>query len=83
MKDYLLRGYVINDNRTLVTNENYVNLINRVDSIDSRLKQIENNELSYKKEKLIVNNDIFDSISYLENMVSKANPTNEELFRLS
>ncbi len=83
LKEYLLKGYIINENRTLVTNENYINLINRVDSIDSRLKQIENNELSNKKEKLIVNSDIFDSISYLENMVSKANPTKEELFRLS
>jgi hypothetical protein len=73
LKEYLLKGYVINDNRTLVTNENYVNLINRVDSIDSRLQKIENNELSYKKEKLIVNGDIFDSVSYLENIVSKAN----------
>ena len=73
LKEYLLKGYVINENRTLVTNENYINLIHRVDSIDSRLKQIENNELSYKKEKIIVNGDIFDSISYLENMVSKVN----------
>ena len=73
LKEYLLKGFVINENRTLVTNENYVNLINRVDSIDSRLQFIENNELSYKKEKIIVNGDIFDSISYLENIVSKAN----------
>ena len=73
LREYLLKGYVINDNRTLVTNENYINLINRVDSIDSRLQKIENNELSYKKEKLIVNGDIFDAITYLENIVSKAN----------
>ena len=73
LKEYLLKGFVINENRTLVTNENYVNLINRVDSIDLRLQKIENNELSYKKEKLIVNGDIFDSVSYLENIVSKAN----------
>lgn len=73
LKEYLLKGFVINENRTLVTNENYINLINRVDSIDSRLQFIENNELSYKKEKIIVNGDIFDSISYLENIVSKAN----------
>ena len=38
LKEYLLKGYVVNENRTLVTNENYVNLINKVDSIDSRLK---------------------------------------------
>ena len=38
LKEYLLKGYVVNENRALVTNENYVNLINKVDSIDSRLK---------------------------------------------
>ena len=36
LKEYLLKGYVINENRTLITNENYVNLINKVDSIDKR-----------------------------------------------
>lgn len=73
LREYLLKGYVINDNRTLVTNENYVNLINKVNSIDIRLKNIENNELNYKKEKLIVNGEIFDSINYLENIASSAN----------
>lgn len=72
LREYLLKGYVINENRTLITNDNYVNLINRVDSIDNRLKKIENDELSYKKEKLIVNGDVFDSITYLESIVSKA-----------
>ncbi len=37
LKEYLLKGYVINENRTLITNENYVNLINKVNSIDKRL----------------------------------------------
>lgn len=73
LREYLLKGYVINDNRTLVTNENYVNLINKVNSIDIRLKNIENNELNYKKEKLISNGEVFDSISYLENIASSAN----------
>lgn len=72
LKEYLLKGYVINENRTLITNENYINLINRVDSIDGRLKLIESNEINYKKEKLIVNGDILDAITYLENIVSKA-----------
>lgn len=71
LKDYLLKGYVINENRTLITNENYVNLINKVDSIDSRLKIIENNEQNYNNEKLIVNGELFDAIVYLEELVSK------------
>lgn len=73
LKEYLLKGYVINKDRTLVTNENYVNLINKVDSIDSRLKIIENNERYYNNEKLIVNGEIFDAIAYLEKLVSNSN----------
>jgi hypothetical protein len=29
LKQYLLKRYVINENRTLVTNENYIRLINK------------------------------------------------------
>ena len=72
LKEYLLKGYVVNENRTLITNENYVNLINKVDSIDSRLKIIENNEQYYNNEKLIVNGELFDAIVYLEELVSKS-----------
>ena len=71
LKEYLLKGFVINENRTLITNENYVNLINKVDSIDSRLKIIENNEQYYNNEKLIVNGELFDAILYFEELVSK------------
>ena len=72
LKEYLLKGYVINENRTLITNENYINLINKVDSIDSRLKIIENNEQNYNNEKLIVNGELFDAIAYLEELVSNS-----------
>ncbi|MBO4622830.1 MAG: virulence RhuM family protein [Bacilli bacterium] len=71
LKEYLLKGYVVNEDRTLITNENYFNLINKVDSIDSRLKIIENNEQYYNNEKLIVNGELFDAITYLEGLVSK------------
>lgn len=71
LKEYLLKGYVINENRTLITNENFINLITKVDSIDSRLKYIENNE-QYYNEKLIVDGELFDAIAYLEELVSKS-----------
>ena len=57
LKEYLLKGYVIN--------ENYFNLINRVDSIDTRLRKIENDEKFVKKDRLIVNGEVFDGVSYL------------------
>ena len=43
LKEYLLTGYAINKERTLVTNENYVRLINKVESLDERVSNIENN----------------------------------------
>lgn len=73
LKEFLLKGYVINENRTLITDENYINLINRIDSIDSRLHKIEDNEQYCRKEKLIIDGEIFDGVSYLENIVSNAN----------
>ena len=38
LREYLLKGYIIDTDRTLVTNENYVALINKVDSLDLRIK---------------------------------------------
>ena len=62
LKEYLLKGYVINENRTLITNENYVNLINKVDSIDKRLSVIEKTNL--KKEKVFFDGEMFDAKSF-------------------
>ena len=36
LKEYLLQGYAISKERSLVTNENYVRLINKVESLDER-----------------------------------------------
>ena len=37
LKEYLLKGYVINENRVVVSNENYIQLRNEVVSINDRL----------------------------------------------
>ena len=37
LKEYLLKGYVINENRVIVSNENYIQLRNEVVSINDRL----------------------------------------------
>ena len=61
LKEYLLKGYVINENRTLITNENYVNLINKVDSIDKRLSVIEKTNL---EKKVFFDGEMFDAKSF-------------------
>ena len=37
LKEYLLKGYVINENRVIVSNDNYIELRNEVASINSKL----------------------------------------------
>ena len=75
LKQYLLKGYVINEKRTLVTNENYINLINKVDSIDNRVTNLENENLFFPKQIIIYENQSFDAILLLEDIISKAKET--------
>ena len=71
LKQYLLKGYVINDNRTLVTNENYINLINKVENIDLRLSRIEKND-NNQNEKIFFDGEYFDARSFLKQIFSQA-----------
>lgn len=71
LKQYLIKGYVINENRTLVTNENYINLINKVENIDSRLSKIERNDVA-QNEKIFFNGECFDARSFLKQLFSQA-----------
>ena len=59
LKEYLLKGYAINEKRTLITNENYVNLINKVESIDKRLTNLET--VNIEKEKIFYDGEFFDA----------------------
>lgn len=71
LKEYLLKGYVINENRTLITNENYINLINKVNSMDKCLSVIEKTNL--KKEKVFFDGEMFDAKSFISDIISTAN----------
>lgn len=71
LRQYLLKGYVINDNRTLVTNENYINLINKVENIDLRLSRIEKND-NNQNEKIFFDGECFDARSFLKQIFSQA-----------
>ena len=71
LKEYLLRGYVVDGNRALVTNENYINLINRVESIDTRLSKIEN-EYKTDSEKVFFDGEYLDARTFIKELISKA-----------
>ena len=72
LKEYLLKGYVINGNRTLVTDENYVNLINKVEKIDNRLTYLEKESLFFPKTIVFYENEMFDSITKINDIISRA-----------
>ena len=63
LKEYLLKGYVINENRVTVSNENYIELKNEVTSINNRLLKIEDKVLDkeYKVNKIFFNGELNDS----------------------
>ena len=75
LKEYLLNGYVINESRTLVTNENYVRLINKVESMDERINIVENKLDSniYNPKKVFVSGEYYDAYTYIQSLFQSAN----------
>ena len=71
LKEYLLRGYVVDANRALITNENYVNLINKVESIDARLTKIEEKHIP-DLEKVFFDGEYLDARVFIKGLFSKA-----------
>ena len=75
LKEYLLTGYVINEERSLVTNENYVRLINKVESLDERVSNIENNykPLEFKNSQLFFDGQLYDAYTLIQSLFESAN----------
>lgn len=73
LKGYLLKGYVLDECRTLVTKDNYLNLVNRVDSLDKRVNSIENAEKHrFVEDVLLLDNQMFDAIVLIKRMMETA-----------
>ena len=75
LKEYLLTGYVINKERSLVTNENYVRLINKVESLDERVSNIENNykPKEFENSQLFFDGQIYDAYTLIQSLFETAN----------
>ena len=75
LKEYLLTGYVINEERSLVTNENYVRLINKVESLDERVSNIENNykPQEFKASQLFFDGQLYDAYTLIQSLFELAN----------
>jgi len=74
LKEYLLTGYVINEERSLVTNENYVRLINKVESLDERVSNIENNykPQELKNSQLFFDGQLYDAYTLIQSIFESA-----------
>ena len=75
IQDYLIKGYAINEERSLVTNENYVRLINKVESLDERVSNIENNykPQEYKKSQLFFDGQLYDAYTLIQSIFESSN----------
>lgn len=75
LKEYLLKGYSLNEDRVSVSNDNYIELKNEVMSINARLLAIEGKIVSKEIpiEKIFFNGEFYDAYSLIQDIFSKAN----------
>ena len=71
LKDYLLKGYVLNQDRTLITNDNYIELVHRVININNRLSKLESDN-HIDNEKIFFDGERFDARSFIKDIFAKA-----------
>ena len=74
LKEYLLKGYVINENRVIVSNDNYIELKNQVTSINNRLIKIEDKVLDkeFSLNKIFYNGEFYDSYTLIQKIFESA-----------
>lgn len=72
LREYLLKGYVVDANRTLITNDNYAALMNKVDSLDSRIERLEKDQNYFYKDQVIYGGRVFDALALINDLISRA-----------
>ena len=73
LKEYLLKGYVLNEGRTLVTKENYLGLVCRVDSLEGRMARIEEKEKHlFVEDLMVLDGEMFDTLIVITRIIETA-----------
>ena len=74
IQEYLIKGYAINEERSLVTNENYVRLINKVESLDERVSNIEKEykQKEFKNSQLFFDGKFYDAYTLIQSLFESA-----------
>ena len=74
LKQYLLRGYAIENSRAIITNENYSNLCSEVFSLKNRINKIEKEITIFKpNEKVLLENQLFTAFIFVNYLLRTAN----------
>lgn len=75
IQEYLIKGYAINEERSLVTNENYVRLINKAESLDERVTNIEKEykPKEFKNTQLFFDGEFYDAYTLIQSLFESAN----------
>ena len=71
LKEYLLKGYALNKDRTLITDDNYIELVHRVNSIDNRVSKLESDN-HMDNEKIFFDGEWFDARSFIKDIFTRA-----------
>lgn len=74
LKKFLIKGFIINESRTLVANENYAKLIDKVGKTDERLVKLESsaNQQKLSTQSIFFNGEVYDAYSFIQQMFEKA-----------
>ena len=73
LKEYLLKGYALNEGRIAVTKENYLGLLCRVDSMEYRITKIEEKEKHlFVEDKMFLDGEMFDAIIVMTRLIETA-----------
>lgn len=78
LKQYLLKGYVVNEARCMAHSDSLVQINNTINNINDRLSTLEikyDNLTSIEifKDRIIYDNQLFEGYSFIKNLFNKAN----------
>ena len=72
LRDYMIKGYALSKNRTLVTDENYIELINKVNKMDARIGNIEEKMIAEPHERVFFLGSFFDAYEFIDSLIKTA-----------
>ena len=72
LKEYMIKGYSINESRALVTADNFLRLENEIYSLKNKIENIVKDN-SCIKEKIVFKGEVFDAYELISSIVCKAN----------